>query len=326
MKIVITAREFTAPGIDGSHILIDAGYDVAEYCKGNYGVNTDADTMADLIGDADAAITGLEPINESVLKRCPNLKLISRRGIGYDSLKLDDLKKYGVSAVRTTGAVEGAVAEHVMAYIMHFARHISEQNSIMHKGKWERIMTYGAKNHTLGIIGFGGIGKETALRANGFGMRILYNCRHPQIEWESKYNAEYAALKDIMRQSDYISVCVPLTADTKELISRELINLMKKDAVLINTARSAVVDNDALADALKSRRIRGACIDVFDREPCTHSVFTDIENAVLTPHTASFTSENFKAMNERAARNVIDFFSNTIDERYIITKNRKDKL
>lgn len=97
-----------------------------------------------------------------------------------------------------------------------------------------------------------------------------------------------------------------------------MISIMKKDAVLINTARSPIVDNNALADALKSKHIRGACIDVFDKEPCFDSVFVGIENAVLTPHTASFTIENFKSMNECAARNVVDFFNKTIEDKYVI--------
>lgn len=320
MKVVITARDFVKPDVDGSHILSEAGYEVIEYCDGNYGINTDNETMAKLIADADAAIIGLEPINENVLRHCPNLKLISRRGIGYDSLNLDDLKKYGVSAVRTTGVVESAVAEHVMAYIMYFARHIERQNSSMHRGEWKRIMTYGAKGRTLGLIGFGGIGKEIAKRADGFGMKVLYNCRHPHKEWEKEYNVSYADIMDLAEHSDYISINVPLTKDTENLINKDMILRMKKEAILINTARSRIVDIDALACALQNGRIRGACIDVFDKEPCFDSVFVGIDNAVLTPHTASFTVENFKSMNECAADNVVKFFDKTIEDRYIIIK------
>ena len=149
----------------------DAGFEVIE-CAGEYGSGTAPEKVAELIGDADAAIVGLEPINDTVFDRCPNLKLISRRGIGYDSLDLGALRRHGAAAVRTTGTVEGAVAEHVMAYIMHFARRLDLQSESMRRGEWKRVMTYGAKNRTLGLIGFGGIGKEIAKRADGFGMEV----------------------------------------------------------------------------------------------------------------------------------------------------------
>lgn len=317
MKVVVTARDFSEPGIDGSHILKDAGFEVKE-CGGEYGSGTSPEKVAELIGDADAAIVGLEPINDTVFTRCPKLKLLSRRGIGYDSLDLDAFRRHGAAAVRTTGTVEGAVAEHVMAYIMYFARRIDMQNASMHRGEWKRVMTYGAKNRTLGLIGFGGIGKEIARRAAGFGMNVLYNCRHPKKEWETEYAVSYAPIERIAAESDYISVNVPLTDETEGMVDRGLISSMKREAVLINIARSRVVDETALAQALLGGQIRGACIDVYDSEPCTDSVFRDIENAVLTPHTANFTTENIKSMNELAAENIVRYFDGTIDEKYVI--------
>ena len=317
MKVVVTARDFSEPEIDGSYILRDAGFEVTE-CTGEYGSGTSPEQVAELIGDADAAIVGLGPINDTIFERCPNLKLISRRGIGYDSLDLDVFRRYGAAAVRTTGTVEGAVAEHVMAYIMYFARRLDLQSASMHRGEWKRSMTYGAKNRTLGLIGFGGIGKEIARRADGFGMNVLYNCRHPQKAWEKEYNVHYAPIEEIAQKSDYISINVPLTNETEGMIDVSFIESMKHESVLINIARSRIVDETALAKALIGGRIRGACIDVYDSEPCTDSVFRSIENAVLTPHTANFTTENIKSMNELAAENIVKFFDGTIDDKYVI--------
>ena len=239
MKVVVTARDFSEPEIDGSYILRDAGFEVTE-CTGEYGSGTSPEQVAELIGDADAAIVGLEPINDTVFERCPNLRLISRRGIGYDSLDLDAFRRHGAAAVRTTGTVEGAVAEHVMAYIMYFARRLDLQSASMHRGEWKRSMTYGAKNRTLGLIGFGGIGKEIARRADGFGMQILYNCRHPQKAWETEYNVHYAPIEEIAQKSDYISINVPLTNETEGMIDASFIESMKHESVLINIARSRI--------------------------------------------------------------------------------------
>lgn len=165
MKVVITARNFTLPELDGSYILKNSNYEIIDYSNGNYGSGTDEDTVSELIGDADIAITGLEPIGTEVLKKCTNLKLISRRGIGYDSIDLEACRKYNVAITRTTGTVESSVAEHCMAYILHFARQISLQNNLMHNSQWKRIMMPGAENKVLGLVGFGGIGREIAKRA-----------------------------------------------------------------------------------------------------------------------------------------------------------------
>ena len=205
-----------------------------------------------------------------------------------------------------------------MAYIMYFARRLDLQSASMHRGEWKRSMTYGAKNRTLGLIGFGGIGKEIARRADGFGMNVLYNCRHPQKAWETEYNVHYAPIEEIAQKSDYISINVPLTNETEGMIDASFIESMKHESVLINIARSRIVDETALAKALIGGRIRGACIDVYDSEPCTDSVFRSIENAVLTPHTANFTTENIKSMNELAAENIVKFFDGTIDDKYVI--------
>lgn len=317
MKAVIIARDFSEPEIDASYILKNAGFEVKEYDT-EYGSGTTPEKTAELIGDADAAIVGLEPINDAVFERCPNLKVVSRRGIGYDSLDLAAFARHGAAAVRTTGAVEGAVAEHVMACVMHFARRLDLQARSMRRGEWNRMMTYGAKNRTLGLIGFGGIGKEIARRADGFGMEVLYNCRHPKPEWESEYNVRFAPLDELLRKSDYISINVPLTAETEHMIDARAIGMMKREAVIINIARSRVVDETALAGALREGRIKGACIDVYDSEPCTDSVFRGFENVILTPHTANFTTENIKRMNELAAENIVKFFDGTIDEKYVI--------
>lgn len=316
MKVAVTGRNFVVGDSDPVAYLRAHGFEVCLYEGPDLGVGSEETDVAAAIGDADAVIAGLEPIGKTVLERCPNLRLVSRRGIGFDAVDLDACRAHGVAVIRTTGAVEEEVAEHVLAFILHFARDIAGQNASMHRGEWVRRMTPGAKGKTLGLVGFGGIGKEVARRAVPFGMRVLYNCRHPKAEWESEYGVRYAPLDEMLAQSDYIALCVPLTEETRGFFGAEQLAQMKKGSVLINIARGQITDTLALRDALQSGQLRGAGIDVYDYEPCTDSPLLACEGAVLTPHTAPYTDICFCAVNECAAKNVVDFFAGTLEEKY----------
>ncbi len=314
MKVVVTARNFSTDDKTALEMLQDAGFNVEDYSAEDIGSATDEEYIRSLVLDADAVICGPEGISNKAITESKNLKIVSRRGVGYDSIDVDFCKKNGVAVARALGTVEGSVAESVMAYILYFARRIDLQSESMNRGEWKRIMTPGAKNHTLGLIGFGGIGREIAKRAVPFGMDVLYYCRHPKDE----FGAHYAELDELLRESDYVSINVPLNESTVNMIDEKAIAKMKDGAILINTARSKIVDTNALADALKSGKLSGAAVDVFDNEPCTDSPLVGLPNVVLTPHTAPFTKENFREMNNRAAKSVIEFFNGTLDSRYLI--------
>lgn len=267
MKVVITGRNFTTCDKDSIQMLIDAGHEVIDYSTADMGSGTDEEIVYEAVKDADIAILGLEPYSESVIKRCPNLKMISRRGIGYDSVDTKACKERGIVLARTVGMVEGAVAEHVMAYILHFARRVAMQNETMYQGQWNRVMAPGAKGRTLGLVGFGGIGKEIAKRAVPFGMKVLYNCRHPKNEWEEEYNVKYMDLEEMLSVCDYVSVNVPLSKSTRKMFGAEMFRKMKKGSIFINIARGQVMDAEALKEALDSGHLAGAGVDVFDAEP-----------------------------------------------------------
>lgn len=314
MKVVVTARNFSTGDKTALQMLQDAGFEVEDHSKEDIGSGTDEEYIRSLVLDADAVICGPEKISNKAIEESKNLKIVSRRGIGYDSIDIDFCKKNGVAVARALGTVEGSVAESVMAYILYFARRIDLQSESMNKGEWRRIMTPGAKSRTLGLIGFGGIGKEIAKRAVPFGMEVLYYCRHPKNE----FGAHYAELDELLEKSDYVSINVPLNESTVNMIDKKALSKMKDGAILINTARSGIVDTNELVNALKSGKLSGAAIDVFDNEPCTDSPLIGLPNVVLTPHTAPFTIENFREMNNRAAKSVIEFFNGTLDSRYLI--------
>ncbi len=306
MKVVISARNFVFEGCGAVELLKNNGFEVIDITDGT-------GDYSDSVRDADAVINAFEPMSRETLEKCKNLKLISIRGVGYDYIDSSACKDLGISITRTVGAVGNAVSEQVMAYILHFARQINTMNAYMQSGEWKRIMADGASGKTLGIIGFGEIGQALAEKAKAFGMRILYNCITPKED--TAY--AYATKEEIYADSDYIVLALPLTDETRHIIDKNAFSKMKRNAVLINVARAGIVDEAALISAVKSGKIRGAAVDVFESEPCTDSALCGIKNIILTPHTAPFTKNNFIDMNMLSAKNVIDFFNGNIDKKYL---------
>ncbi|MBQ7203791.1 MAG: 3-phosphoglycerate dehydrogenase [Eubacterium sp.] len=311
MKVVISARNFVFEGCRALELLKDSGFEVCDVSDRAF--NDEDEYLREII-DADAVINAFEPMSRSLLSRCEKLKLISVRGVGYDYIDAAACKELGVDIARTVGTVGEAVSEQAVAYIMHFARQIDRQNRDMQNGVWRRIMTDGVFGKSLGIVGFGEIGQALAKKADALGMRVSYNCTGEKVG--VKY--EFKELDELLKSSDYVVLALPLTAETKALINKNALEIMKSDAVLINVARSKIVDNTALKNAVQSGVIRGAAVDVFDSEPCTDSELSGCDNIILTPHTAPFTKNNFIAMNTLAVQNIINYFNGSIDKKYLV--------
>ena len=318
MKVTILARNFSGQDDAPLRLLQSAGFEVNDQSAGELGIGSGGKELLERIGDAEVVIAGLEGYPAALLEACPRLKLISRRGIGYDAVDADACRRLGIGLIRTFGQVEGAVAEHILACILWFARDLKRENEEMHRGVWHRQMSLGAKNRTLGLVGFGGIGKEAALRARAFGMNILYHCRHPQPTWEGQYGAAYAPIDDLLAQSDFVCACVPLTSETEGMFDSAAFAKMKLGSFFINAARSPIMDVYALKDAVERGHLSGAAVDVFPYEPCADSPLVGVKNVLLTPHSAPFTQENFLQMNRAAAQNVIDYFAGTLDSSCVV--------
>ena len=306
MKVVVTARDFSSVDPCASEMMINAGYEVVEIADA---LLLSLEEMVETLKDADAIIVGTEKIQKDLLEQLPNLKLIARRGIGLDAIDVKYCEERKIAISRTVGLVEGSVAEYVMAGILYFARRMDLQTASMKRGEWNRLLTGGAKTGTLGLVGFGGIGKEIAKRALPFEMDVLYYRRHRDENDEKGWKVTYTDMDTLLAESDYVSVNVPLTDETRNLFDYQMIKKMKPNAILINISRGAVVNADDLARALKEGVIAGAVIDVYNQEPCTDSPLIDCENALLTPHTAPFTTENFILMNNKSAQTVIEFLN-----------------
>jgi glyoxylate reductase len=253
-----------------------------------------------------------EKIDAELMDSGPNLKMIANYGVGYDNIDLEAATARGIKVSNTPGVLTEATADVTFALILAVARRIVEGDRLVRAGGfkvWAPLLFLGidVSGKTLGIIGLGQIGKAVARRARGFGMAILYHGRHRIEETEEKaLGTAYVDLSTLLSQADFVSLHVPLTDQTRYLIGRKELEMMKPTAYLINASRGPVVDETALLEALRAKKIVGAGLDVYEREPYLTPGLSDLENVVLLPHVGSATIETRTKMAELAAKNLLE--------------------
>ena len=270
---------------------------------------TENELMEIAVG-AEAIIAGTEPITRRVMEKCPRLRHISRVGVGLDSVDLLEAKKRGISVSYTPDAPAPAVAELTVGLMISLLRKTGQANLLMHQGKWQRFMGRRLSDITLGLIGVGRIGGRVLRRLRGFGSpRVLVNdlladqslsrsIPELKLEWVSK--------ELIFQKADLISLHVPLTLKTKGMVGSKEFAAMKSDALIINTSRGGVVDEDALFQALQAEKIGGAAIDVFEKEPYDGPL-KDVPNCLLTSHMGSMSQDCRTRMEIEATEEAIRF-------------------
>ena len=256
-----------------------------------------------------------DKIDQSVMKAEKNLKVIANYAVGFDNVDVASATKMKIPVTNTPGVLTDSVADHTCALIMSVARRIVESDKFVRAGKyksWEPMLMLGGdfKGKTLGILGLGRIGSAVAERMyRGFGVKVLYYDIKRNPAFERNVKAKYASVRDLMKNSDYVSVHVPLLPSTRHLVGAKELKMMKKTAYLVNTSRGPVIDESALVAALKRKQIAGAALDVFENEPKTAPGLNKLDNAILTPHTASATVTAREAMAVIAANNVLAVLS-----------------
>lgn len=261
------------------------------------------------ISDTDALVCLLtEAVDAELLAAAPRLRIASTVSVGFDNIDVPACTRRGVYATNTPGVLDDTTADFAWTLLMAVARRSVEADAWIRAGSWrgwDPGQFLGADVHgkTLGIIGFGRIGRRVARRAIGFDMRVLYCGSRAPAAVERDLRAQSVSLDDLLRQSDFVSLHVPLLPETRHLISREALEKMKPTAFLINTSRGPVVDEPALAAALESRRIAGAALDVFEQEPRVHPALLTCPNVVLAPHIGSASVETRSKMAVLAAEN-----------------------
>jgi glyoxylate reductase len=265
------------------------------------------------VKDKDALLCLLtDTIDRDIIEAGENLKIISNYAVGYNNIDVDCATERGIIVTNTPGVLSETTADLVFSLLMATARRIPEGDKFMREGKfrgWAPELMLGSDIYgkTLGIIGMGRIGQLVARRAKGFDMKILYHSKRRKLNLEREMGMKFSEFDDLLQKSDFVSLHVPLTPETKGLIGERELSLMKPTAYLINTSRGDVVDEPALIKTLKEGSLRGAGLDVFWGEPTDlNPELYELENAVLAPHTGSASYETRSKMAEMAAQAVID--------------------
>ena len=251
-------------------------------------------------------------IPSEVLKSCQKLKVISF--LGADPRKFVDLSlasRLGIAVTNTPHYADQEVATHAMALMLCCAKRIVHFNRQMHQGIYEKgDFTTGLWGKVLGVVGLGGIGAEVASLAQAFGMRVLCWTKHPTTERARQYGVEFVTLEELFQQSDMVTLHVTHTPETERMITKKLLESMKRGAIFVNAARAELVDNLALAELLRDGRLAAAGLDVFDQEPISNDdPFLSIDNAILTPHVGANTARSQSNILKIAVDNLATFFS-----------------
>ncbi|WGT64946.1 2-hydroxyacid dehydrogenase [Variovorax paradoxus] len=272
--------------------------------------------IARLKGKEGAFTTGSERIDAAVLDACPDLKICANMAVGYNNFDVDAMAAHGVLGTNAPDVLTETTADFGFALLMATARRITESEHFLRAGKWQKWsfdMFAGSDIHgsTLGIIGMGRIGQGIAKRgAHGFGMKVVYHNRSRlDASLEAECKASYVSKEDLLKTADHVVLVVPYSPASHHTIGAAEIALMKPTATLVNIARGGIVDDAALAVALREKRIAAAGLDVFEGEPKVHADLLTVPNVVLTPHIASATVPTRRAMAELAADNLIAWFS-----------------
>ncbi|MEM1588927.1 MAG: phosphoglycerate dehydrogenase [Candidatus Bathyarchaeia archaeon] len=306
-KVYITSRSFGQFSEEALKLIKS----VAEVERNPYGRAMTEEELLSVVKGVDGLIVGNDKINKKVIECAKNLKIIARHGVGVDNIDLKAATDNNIIVTYTPHVNADAVADFTMGLILSLARNIPQAYVSIRQGKWEAIKFMGVDvcGKTLGVIGLGEIGYRVAKRARGFDMKILYWSRNRKVSIEKELSAQYVSLETLLRESDFITIHLALTDETRGMIGKKELELMKKTAYLINTARGPIVDEKALCEALKEGRIAGAAVDVYDKEPPdADNPLLRLDSVIATPHIAAYSRETMIKMDMMNAEDIVKFF------------------
>jgi D-3-phosphoglycerate dehydrogenase len=271
----------------------------------------------DSLKEFDALIVGTCKVTRDMLENS-SIKIIAKHGVGVDNIDLKTATRLGIPVTITTGANSSSVAELAIAYIFALSRNLINVHKELFENRiWGNYSGIEISGKTLGIIGFGSIGKEVAKRAVCLGMKVLVYDPYVHKDQIKNFDVESVDFETVLKESDFVSLHVPLVDETRKMIGEKELSLMKSSAFLINTSRGGLVDEIALANALKSKKIAGAALDVFESEPLKDSPLFDCKNVIMTPHIGAHTFEAIYKMNMMAANSIVEFFKGQIPENIV---------
>lgn len=302
MKVLISSRSFGKIDSGAVELLKNKGL---EPVLNPYGRKLNEQEILDLSDNVVGIIAGTEKITEKIISSNDQLKVISRYGMGLDNIDLKAAAEKNVMVYNTPETPSVAVAEFTLSLILNLLKKIGNADKSLRKNEWKPETGNLLTGKTIGIIGLGRIGKKLTQFLAPFNVTILAYEVKPDNEFVSKNKIDLVNLETLLSKSDVITLHVPLTEETKNIIGKKQFESMKENAILINTARGGLVDENALYEALKNKEIAGAAIDVFENEPDTGKL-KDLDNIILTPHIAAYTIETRKQMEIETVENLIN--------------------
>ena len=305
--------------VDEGFELIDQAHQVIRPPRGR---DFSTEELYELLPEADVLCTSFDyPTRATLLQHAHKLRLIANFGVGYNNIDIDYARAHGIAVTNTPQAVILPTAELTLALMLDCARRVSELDRLIRRTPGQRP-TIGRMGYlgvhlagkTLGLIGYGRIASAVAERARAFGMKILYNKRMPlPQEEEARQGITYASLDTLLASSDFISIHTPYSPETHHFIGERELAKMKPTAIFINTARGAVVDEEALVQALQQGMIMAAGLDVFEQQDNPHPSLCTLDNVCMTPHTGTQTADARQAMNQEMIENVVHFLAGSTD-------------
>ena len=299
-KVLITSRSFGKISDEPYDILKEAGYEIT-----NIGRDFDQAEFERIVPEFDALIIGAHEFPAEVMAKCSKLKIICKHGVGLDNIHLEEAKALGIIVTNTPGTNSNAVADLTFGLMISSARLIQRSAINAMKGVKQSVIGVDVCGKTLGLLGFGAVAKCVARRAKGFGMKVL--AYDPFVKEVPEEFADYTSLcgfDEVVSGCDFLSIHLPLTEETRGMIGAEQFAAMKTGSILINTARGGIVDEKALAEALKSGKLLSAAMDVVENEPLqADDPLMGLENIILTPHIGMYSKEAVNAVGMICARN-----------------------
>lgn len=302
MRVLVTPRSFGRENPELFRRLERAGLEIV---RNDTGSTLDEEAMLALLPPCAGIIVGIDPLNKRVLDAAPELRAISKYGVGLDNVDLRECEARGIKVSKTVGANSEAVADYAFALMLGVARRLALIDRRCRQHDWSKIVTLDIYGKTLGIIGLGAIGKCVARRAKGFEMRVLASDTVWDEDFAEQYDVVRADVDRICREADFISLHCNLTDATANLINAQRIAAMKGTAVLVNTARGGLIDEEALLAALEEGRIWGAGLDVFEREPPVNKAWYELDNVILGSHCSASSRGAVELMGSMAVENLL---------------------
>lgn len=306
-KVLVTATNYSTYCSAAKALLEENGVEVIE---NPYGRPMTRDELLTVVGDIDGVVVGVDTWNEEIFAHAPMLRAMARFGVGVDNIDLAAAKAYGIQVTNAKGMNSNPVAELTVGLILSTLRNVPAFNASIREGKWDRFMGRDLAGMTVGLLGFGDIAQRVAKKLSGFDVSICAYDLYPNLEKARELNVKMVSMEEALHRADVVCMHLPSLPATHHIMDARTFGMMKDGSYFINTARGALVDETALAQALRSGKLTAAAIDVFDQEPVRRAnpLFA-LPNLFATPHTAAETYDTYHNVGLATARQLLDVFA-----------------